>query len=257
MKIALVLAFTLLAGAARASPVPAEFAYRQLIGSQLPMQALLRDTTGQQGSLAQFTAGLPAIIALGYYHCPNLCGLVRDDLLHALAGSGLIAGKDYTLVVLSIDPHETPHDAASAKDADIARYDLPGAHTGWHYLTAPAATIDAISQAVGFRANFDAASAQFMHPAGIVFLTPSGIVSGYRLGLGYEPVDIRTGIARARLSHLARASLPILLLCFHFDPTTGRYSLAILRVLQIAGALTVLTVGGTIMLTLRRERRGQ
>lgn len=237
------------------APDPTQFAYRQRLGNQLPMQEEMRDSTGRTWRFTDLAAGRPVILALGYYHCPGLCGLLRSDLLHALAGSGLRAGRDYELLVLSIDPGETTADAAAAKQADHARYPLPGAGTGWHYLVAGADSINAIAAAVGFRNHFDAATKLFVHPSGIVFLTPAGIVSGYRLGLGFEPADLRAGIAHARLGRIARAASPILLLCLHFDPTTGRYSLAILRLLQLTGALTVLTVGGTIALALRRDSR--
>jgi protein SCO1/2 len=106
---------------------------------------------------------------------------------------------------------------------------------------------------VGFRSRFDAADKQFLHPAGIVFLTGKGTVSSYLLGLGYQPRDVGLGVTRAANGVTARA-LPILLLCFHYDPTTGRYSLAILRVLQLGAAITVLVIAGTMTLALRRER---
>ena len=108
--------------------------------------------------------------------------------------------------------------------------------------------------AVGFHARFDADTKQFLHPAGLVFLSPSGTVSGYLLGVGYQAGDLRAGLVRARTGGIARAVLPVLLLCFHFDPTTGRYTLAIMRLIQVGGALRVLVVGGTIALALRRER---
>jgi len=153
--------------------------------------------------------------------------------------------------VLSIDPSETPADASSAQQADSARF-KPAAD--WHYLTGSAQAIQSVADTVGFKTRFDEANKQFLHPAGLVFLTPAGTVSSYLLGLGYKPSDVGLGITRATNGVTARA-LPILLLCFHYDPTTGHYTLAILRVLQLAGAITILVVAGTIMLAMRRERR--
>jgi protein SCO1/2 len=230
------------------------FAYVQRPGQQLPLDAVFHDARGTPVTLRQALDRRPTILALGYFHCPNLCGLVRDDLMNALSRLG--NDHSYSLVVLSIDPSETPADALSAKQADLARFDQPEATTDWHYLTASAPTIQAVADAVGFRSRFDATQKQFLHPAGLVFLTGSGTVSSYLLGLGYQPSDVGLGLTRASNGVTARA-LPILLLCFHYDPVTGRYSLAILRVLQLAAGITILVVGGTIMLALRRERRAK
>jgi protein SCO1 len=173
----------------------------------------------------------------------------RDDLMKALSNLG--APANYSLVVLSIDPSETPADAHSAQQADAARFEpvMDG-----HYLTGSAAAVRSVTDAVGFRAQYDAVNKQFLHPAGLVFLTQTGIVSSYLLGLGYQPSDVGLGITRAANGVTAHA-LPILLLCFHYDPTTGRYTLAIVRVLQLGAAITIMVVGGIVILALRRERR--
>lgn len=225
------------------------FAYDQHPGAQLPLATPFRDASGHATTLGQALGHRPTILALGYFHCPNLCGLVRDDLMHALAS--LDAPASYSLIVLSIDPSETQADARAAQQADAARFE-PAAD--WHYLTGSAQAIRPVEDTVGFKTPFDVTNKQFLHPAGLVFLTQAGTVSSYLLGLGYKPSDVGLGITRAANGVTARA-LPILLLCFHYDPATGRYTLAILRVLQLAGAITVIVVAGTIMLALRRERR--
>lgn len=225
------------------------FAYDQHPGAQLPLTVPFKDAFGDEMTLGQALAHRPAILALGYFHCPNLCGLVRDDLINALFNLGEPA--NYSLVVLSIDPSETPADARSAQQADAARFEPVMAG---QYLTGSAAAVRSVTDAVGFRAQIDAESKQFLHPAGLVFLTGTGVVSSYLLGLGYQPSDVGLGITRAANGATAHA-LPILLLCFHYDPITGRYTLAILRVLQLGAAITIMVVAGTVMLALRRERR--
>jgi protein SCO1/2 len=227
------------------------FAYDQRLGNQVPLATGFIDAQGDRVSLGQAIGHRPTILAVGYFHCPNLCGLVRNDLMNALSRMG--DDRPYSLVVLSIDPSETPQDARAARSADTAGFDHPDETADWHYLTGSAADIAAATQAVGFKSRYDAKFKQFLHPAGLVFLTGSGTVSSYLLGLGYQPRDVGLGITRAGNGVTARA-LPILLLCFHYDPTTGRYSLAIIRILQLGAALTILAVGGTIMLALRRER---
>jgi protein SCO1/2 len=227
------------------------FAYDQHLGNQVPLATSFIDAQGDRVSLSQAIGHRPTILAVGYFHCPNLCGLVRNDLMNALSRMG--DARPYSLVVLSIDPSETSSDARSARSADIARFDHRGETADWHYLTGSAADIATVTQAVGFKSRYDTKFKQFLHPAGLVFLTGTGTVSSYLLGLGYQPRDVGLGITRAANGVTARA-LPILLLCFHYDPTTGRYSLAIMRILQLGAALTVLAIGGTMVLALRRER---
>ena len=255
---ALLAALLLLAAPAIAAPAPdlRGFAYQQKPGSQLPLDTVFRDETGRSLRLADVAAGKPLILALVYYHCPNLCGIVRTDLFDALSKTGMVAGRDYTLIALSIDPSETPQDAKAAKVDDIARYPLPGAEAHWHFLTGGPDAVQALADAVGFRDKFDPRLKQFIHPAGIVFATPKGVVSSYLLGVGYAPADVRLGVTRADLGSVAAAALPVVLLCYHYDPQTGRYTLAITKLLQLAAAITVLTMAGTLYLAFRRERSG-
>jgi protein SCO1/2 len=231
-----------------------DFAYQQKPGARLPSNETFRDATGREVRLADLLHGKPAILALGYFSCPNLCGVVRADLYNALSRTGMIAGKDYTLIALSIDPAETSSDAAKAKATDIAQYPLPGAARDWHFLTGSAGDVRAVGDAVGFRDRFDPKLKQFLHPAGLVFITPGGVVSSYLLGVGYAARDVRLGVTRASTGTIAARALPVLLLCFHFDPTTGRYTLAILKLLKLGAGLTVLVVGGMLFLAFRRER---
>ncbi len=255
MRLSAALLFFMLSPiAGSAAPDLSQFAYQQRPGNQLPLDAGFLDEARRSVRFGDLLNGHPAILALGYFHCPNLCGVVRADLMDALSHSGLEPTRDYTLIVLSIDPTETSKDAARAKQDDAVLTSLRHAPDGWHYLTGTAEQIAQIERGVGFRSRFDPELKQFLHPSGIVFLTASGKVSSYLLGVGYKPGDVRLGVTRASQG-IAKAALPVLLLCFHYDPTTGRYTLAVTRILQLACALTVLTVGGTIVLALRRERR--
>jgi protein SCO1 len=252
MMLLVVLLALLSHGALAGPPALDGIEFDQRAGARVPLETTLRTETGQSITLRSAMAGRPTILALGYYHCTTLCGVVRADLLNALSQSGLRAGTDYTLLVASIDPSETPAQAEAARAQENARYPLPGSAAGIDYLTGDAASLES---AVGFHARFDDLGKQFLHPAGLVFLTPGGTVSGYLLGVGYRPSDLRAGVMRAADGGIAAAPSPILLLCFHVDPATGRYTLEIMRVVRLSALLTLLTVGGTILLALRRERR--
>jgi protein SCO1/2 len=184
-----------------------------------------------------------------------LCGLVRGTLLSTIGATSLVAGQDYTLAAVSIDPGETAVDARKAKAADLAAFPLPGAVGAWYYLTGGQNAIAALTDAAGYEGRFDAALKQFIHPTGLVIVTPSGKVSSYLLGLGYHPGDLRVALSQASQGTIRAAAVPVLLLCFHYDTTTGRYTLSVLKLVKLAAVLTVVTVAGLGVLLFRREYR--
>jgi protein SCO1 len=253
----LALGFLLLAAEAHAQPAPdtSGIGYRPQLGRSLPLDAAFTEQDGQNIALGDIVVGRPTILALGYYACPALCGVIRDDLLTALGRGGLSTPADYQVVFVSIDPHETTADAHKAWSDDRARYPTPGSGDGWHFLTGVSASVAAVERAVGYYSRYDVGLKQFIHPAGIVVLTPRGAVSGYVLGIGYQPGDLRAAIIRASSGGVERTVQPVLLLCFHFDPTTGRYSFAIMKVLRLTGLLTVLTLFVVLFILRRREGR--
>ena len=235
-------ALVLLAAPAWAAAPADDLAWVQRQGALVPVDAPLRDAGNRPATLRQVAGGLPLLLAPGYFRCPNLCGVEREDLADALARSGMVAGRDYAVAVMSIDPAEGPADAAAVPQG------------GWHGLTGPAASVGAIADAVGFRSRFDPAERQFLHPSGVAILSPAGTVSGYVLGVGYDPAALRDGVRVARAG-LTAAANPVLLLCFHFDAVTGRYTLAVEKVLRLGAALTVLAIGGAMAWLHRRQRR--
>jgi protein SCO1/2 len=252
--LALLLTLLMLPLSAGAAEPAEAFAWQQHPGALLPLETMFRDETGQGRTLGRKLGPQPVILDLGYFHCPTLCGVVRADLMHALRTSGLMPGRDYRLVVLSIDPDETPQDAARAKAIDLDQAGLTDG-SGWGYLTGSASAIEAVTAAVGFRSRFDPQLKQFMHPTGLVVLTGTGRVSSYLLGLGYNGGELRAAVLRAGKGGIEKASLPILLLCFHYDPATGRFTLAIEKVLRLMAVLTVLMLGGLLIALHRQKAR--
>jgi protein SCO1/2 len=231
------------------------FDWEQHPGAVLPLDATVRDETGQPLKLGQLFHGVPVILDLGYFTCPSLCGIVRANLFDALSNSGLRAGRDFELAALSIDPQETPAAAAAAKARDLTEWS--GAdRAALHYLTGRQDAIMAVTSAAGFRADYDPRYRDFLHPTGIVLLTGTGAISSYVLGVGYSAGDVRAGLIRARSGGIARAALPILLLCFHYDAGTGRYTLVIMKLLRLLGVLTILTIIGIFVVLNRHRPRG-
>ncbi len=256
MRRALGLTLLLIAGTARAvSPFSAaELAYHPQPGARAPVQLTFQDSDGAPRALESAQAAAPLILVPAYFNCPNLCSVVRASLYGALRATGLRAGRDYSIAVLSIDPAESAADARVAKARDVAAFALPGAQEYWHYLTGTAENIRAVLEVVGFRDRRDPRSRQILHPAGVIVLTSTGVVSSYLLGVGYTPAQVRSAVERARAGDIAAAASPLLLLCFHFDETTGRYSLEVLKLIRLAAILTVLTLGGMVFLLVRRGR---
>ncbi|GBQ27057.1 SCO family protein [Gluconacetobacter azotocaptans] len=253
MAVFMLLAELVSPGPARAGPMQ-DLAFTQRQGASLPLDARFTDTAGHTLPLGAFIDGHPAILSMGYYNCPNLCALEREDLLHALGVSGLKPPGDYALIVVSIDPAETAALARQARQDDLARHATDGADRGWHFLVGEAGSIRRLADAVGFHARYDPALKQYLHPMGLVFATPAGMVSGYVLGVGYRPGDVRQALAHAAAGQRAEAS-PVLLLCFHYDAATGRYTLATWKLLRLGAAMTVLALGtGLGMAHWRRGR---
>lgn len=230
---------------------PDAFAWQPHPGVTVPLGQAFTDETGRNVTLREFS-GEPVVLALGYFHCSTLCGVVRGDLVAALNDSRLVGGRDYRLVVLSIDPAETAKDAAAAKAGDLAQSSgLDG--RDWHYLVGDAASV---ARSVGFPYRYDEQLQQFAHPAGLVVLTASGTVSSYLEGVGYSGKSLRSAVEQAAAGHVADAPSPVLLLCFRYDAATGRYTLAIERLLQLLAGATILGIAG-LLIVLHRRRRAQ
>lgn len=225
----------------------------QRLQSQVPLNATFRDESGTPVRLGSFFGQRPVILVLAYYECPNLCNLVLNGVLESTRNLHQIAGRDFEIVVVSINPRESAALAAAKKQTYVTRYGRPGGNTGWHFLTGDAAEIEQLSTAVGFHFDYDATSKQYAHGSGIVVLTPAGVVSRYLLGIEYPPKDLRLALAEAATGRIGSLANRLLLLCFHYDPNTGRYSLLISRVLQVAGVGTVLLVAGLIYRLTRRD----
>lgn len=229
--------------------------YRQFPGALLPEQAVLADEAGHPARFQTLMGGKrPAILALIYFHCPALCGVELSDLFTALGQSGLVAGQDYDLFAVSIDPKDGSRDASEARAAYLKRFALPGAGEGWHFLTGDPEALQAVEHSVGFTARYEPALGQYIHPAGVVVLTPKRRVASYLLGVGYQASELTGQLHDAAKGKIAPSGNPIMLLCFHFDAASGRYSLDIFNALKLAAVLTITGIGGTIFLAYRRGR---
>ncbi len=226
----------------------------QRFDAQLPLDLTFRDQTGREVRLGQYFDGdKPVVLSLVYFQCPMLCTLTMDGLIRSLRTLELDAGADFTALTVSFDPGEGPELARAARETALARYGRPGAEQGWHFLTGQPAAIRELTETVGFRYTFDESTGQFAHAAALIVLTPGGRISRYFFGVEYPPRDFQFGLIDASGGNIGTATDHVLMLCFQYDPTTGKYGLAIMSLLRAAGLLTLLVMGGGIAWMLRRD----
>jgi protein SCO1 len=243
--------------AASAIPAPLrEIGFDQRIGRRLPLDTSVRREDGHVALLGEYFGTRPIVLVFAYYSCPMLCTQVVNGLASAVGVLSLEPGRDFDVVVISFDPRDTPAAAAAKKAAYLERYRQRGAAEGSHFLTADPASIDRLTKAAGFRYVWDARTNQFAHPTGVVVLTPDGRLARYLFGIDYGPRDLRLALVEASAGRVGTAVDSLLLYCYHYDPTTGRYGLVVMRALRIAGVATVLTLAALIAMLIRFERPG-
>ena len=197
------------------------------------------------------------MLALVYYQCPMLCGLVLEGMVQSLRAVDLTTGTDFDVLVVSIDPDETPELAAAKRASTLQAFGLePGsaAADGWRFLVGKEREIHALTDAVGFGYSYVPERDEWAHPAGITVLTPEGVVSRVLFGIEFAPRDVRLSLVEASSGTIGTPIDQVLLRCFYYDPTRGKYGLAILALVRTFGALTVTLLGIFVVRSLRRER---
>jgi protein SCO1/2 len=239
------------------SPILDKIGITQKLNQQLPLSTEFVDDQGKTVHLGDYFGQHPAIVAMVYYNCPVLCSEELDGLTGALEMVHLVPGKDFNVVVISIDPTETPELAARKKAFYLKRYGHPETAAGWHFLTGQKPAIDAMTQAIGFGyvkvPGPDGQLTQFAHASSIEVVTTSGKVAQYYLGVEYSPKDVLLGLIEASGNKIGSPVANILTYCYHYDPSTHKHSLVIARVVQVGGMATVACLGGFMFLMFRRD----
>jgi protein SCO1/2 len=229
----------------------------QHLNQPLPLDSVFLDDTGKTVRLGDYFGKHPAILSLVYYNCPMLCSEELDGLTGALEMVRLVPGKDFEIVIISIDPSETPAIAAKKKEFYLKRYGHPETAAGWHFLTGQPPAIDAVSNAVGFGyvrvPGPDGKLTQFAHASSIELVTTDGKLAQYYLGVEYSPKDVLLGLIEASGNKIGTPVANILTYCYHYDPQTNKHSLIVARVVQFGGMITVAGLGGFIFLMFRRD----
>lgn len=226
----------------------------QRLDSQVPPDLAFVDDAGRPVKLGDYFGKKPLILNLVYYNCTMLCGEALAGLSGSMKMIKFDAGKEFDVVTVSFNPKETTADAAAKKAEYLKRYGRPGAAAGWHFLTGPAESINALTKAVGFQYQYDAARNQYAHATAIMVLTPQGRISRYFYGVDFPPKDLRMGLVEASQNKIGNAVDQVLLYCYHYDPATGKYGAVVSNMLKLGGGLTILLLGGLILFLLRLER---
>ncbi len=230
----------------------------QKLGGQLPLDAVFKNEKGEPVALGDlFKSGRPAVLALVYYECPMLCNQVLNGLSGTLKGISLDPGKDFDVIAISFDARENdkPGLAENKKASYMERFNRKGTEDGWHFLTGDQASIDAVTKAVGFKYEWDARSNQFAHASGIMVVTPEGKLSRYFYGIDYAPKDVRLGLVESADKKIGAVTDQLLLYCYHYDPSTGKYGFQILAVLRGMAVLTLIGMGAMGFVFWRRNKK--
>jgi len=226
----------------------------QHLDGQVPPDLLFVDDIGRPVRLGDYFGKKPLILNLVYYNCPMLCGEELAGLAAAMKVVKFDLGGQFEVVTVSFNPKETPELAAAKKKEYLQRYGRPNAAAGWHFLTGPAESINALTKAVGFQYQYDESKKQYAHATAIMVLTPQGRISRYFYGVDFPPKDLRMGLVEASQGKIGNAIDQVLLYCYHYDPAAGKYGAVVANMLKVGAAITILILGGMILIFLRMDR---
>ena len=223
------------------------------LNGSVPLDLPFRDETGRSVQLRQYFGQKPVVLAFVYYGCPMLCDQVEQGVVGVLRMLSFNPGRDYEVVFVSFDSRETPEMAAEKKKKALAHFRRPETDSGWHFLTGSKESIEAATKAANFRFSFDAKNNLFAHASGVLLLTPDGHISRYFYGVEYPGRDMRLGLVDASAGKIGSPIDHVLLFCYHYDPAAAVYSASILKIIRLAGVLTILCLVGGILISRRRE----
>jgi cytochrome c oxidase subunit 2 len=253
--------WALMAAAAVAQPArpvkPEDVGFDQRLDEQVPLELAFRDEGGKTVRLGEYFHGKPVVLALVYYECPMLCNQVLNGLAGSLKALSFDAGKEFEVVAVSFNPRESSALAAAKKETYVHDYGRVGAAQGWHFLTGDPKPIEALAQAVGFRYVYDPMLNQYAHASGVVVLTPQGRVARYFYGIEYAPRDLRFGLIEAAQERIGTPVDRVLLLCYRYDPRTGKYGAAVMNSLRLGGVATLVGLAGLLFALNRRTKNAR
>lgn len=239
-----------------ASNVPPQFkavTFAQRLNQQMPLDAKLKDETGRTVELREYFNGKPVVLSFVYFQCPMLCTQTLNGISSALKALPFTPGEEFEIVLVSFDRRDTPEAANAKKRAHLQHWNTTQTAAGWHFLTADEDTIRRLTSAAGFTYQWDEPTGQYAHVSGLLTLTPDGRLSRYFYGVEYSPRELRLALVESGQGRIGSPVEELLLYCFQYDPTTGRYGYVVMNLVRLGGALTVAIVIAFVVLMRRRE----
>ncbi|MFM9996132.1 MAG: SCO family protein [Phycisphaerales bacterium] len=225
---------------------------KERLGERIPLDLSFRDSTGATVKLSKyFNAGKPVILVLGYYDCPMVCPLILERLRESLNQVDFTVGEDFRVVYVSFDPDNTPAMAAASRHEAVESYQRPRTEAidaGWAFHVSDAGPVKRLADALGYEYRYLDESGEYSHPVALAFLSGDGVISRYIYGFDYDPRDVKLSLLEASKGAISKSLGDRLMwFCFHYDPSTGKYSLAAFRVMRAGGLVTLVGVGGLIL----------
>jgi protein SCO1/2 len=235
-----------------------EVSFKPELDVQVPLDLEFMGDDGKRAPLRdRMLPGKPAILALVYYRCPTMCNLMLNGMVEALRDVSYLPGKDFSVLAVSFDARETHVVAAGKLENALEMYGKPETAGAWHFLVGQSPQIDKLTASVHFGFKYDSAIDQFAHGSGLLILTPDGKLSRFLPGVLYPRRDLQLALVEAGQGKIGTLTDKLALLCYHYDPKTGKYGLVINRVIQIACFATVAAMAALILGLLRQERRAK
>lgn len=219
----------------------------------LPLDALFKNHEGNMVRLGDFFGTKPVLLVLGYHTCPTVCTMIQNAAATSIKDIAWTVGKEFSVVVLSIDPTDTPETAQKRRLGIMAEYGR--SKEGFHYLTGNKTEIDRVAKATGFQYEFDEPRHVYAHPSLIMVAKPNGQMARYLYGLQFDANDVRMSLMEAANGKSLSTIEQVILYCFHFDPNAGKYVLMARRVMQVGGAISAVFLFSIIGVLLLREKR--
>lgn len=238
-------------------PVLKKVGIDQKLNEQVPLDLVFKDEQGREVRLGQYFKGKPVVISLVYYTCPMLCNQILNGMLSSFRQISFNAGEEFEVVNVSFDPKDTPAIAAAKKQTYIKAYNRAGGEAAWHFLTGDETNIRKLADAVGFHYLYDTQTQQYAHASGIMIATPDGKLARYFYGVEYPPRDLRLGLVEASHRKIGNPVDTLMLYCYHYDPSTGKYGAVVMNIMRVAGVITLGVMVGMFFVLRRIGRRRQ
>jgi protein SCO1/2 len=241
-----------------ASNVPPQFksvTFAQKLGTQLPLDARFRDESGREVALGDYFGEKPVVLAFVYYQCPMLCPQILNGIASSLKAVRFTPGEEFEVVLISFDPRDRFETANAKKQAHLQHWSIQDQADGWHFLTGEEPMIRQVTQAAGFTYTWDEPTKQFAHVSGVLTATPDGRLSRYFYGVEFSPKDLRLALAESGEGKVGSLVEELLLYCYHYDPSTGRYGAVVMNLVRLGGVLTVGLIAGFVIVMRRRDSR--